>query len=815
MRMFFFGLLLLSVLAGAHCWAAEATMPEDYSCTFCHSKDGELWNENTPVVEAKDLLGDVHGQKGLLCHDCHGGSPTMDEFENHREDETFRTVLRPADEPAFCGRCHADASYMHRFNSAAPVDLVDRFFASVHGQALKKATGGSTDAATSDGPDAVSDEDDGEDGDASETADPDKDPAAEPPPEIARQLVRCSSCHPPHKTLAAQDPQSSVNAAQLSNTCGACHPQQRELILADVHGAAGPKNAQGRPSPLGCLECHGDDAHGMVSVSDLQSPVSAKNQATNCGRCHEAAQLSYLDSVHGHGLRKSGLLVTAVCSSCHGAHGILPARDARSTLHPAKVADTCGNCHRFIEDRLKASVHGSGAGPGSPSEKTAPGGDVHRRPSCTDCHQGHDVVRPESSGFQATMTDRCGTCHAELLDQYSLSVHGQLTNLGYGPAAKCADCHGAHEIQPLDDPRSLLSSVNRAETCGKCHPGATPNFLEFDPHADHRNPARSPVLYAVYMVLMTFLIGTFAVFGLHSLLWLVRGTIDVWRHGRPSRPAPGDVAFVRFRPFHRIAHALLFTSFLGLALTGLPLKYSHIPWAKWVAEALGGFAVMSTWHRIFGLTNILCLVVYLIRLGRRLFAAAAQPKTFRGIVFGPESPVPTWRDFQDFLRMIRWFFGLGPRPTFERWAYWEKFDFWGAAADIVIIGATGMILWFPIWFCRFLPGEAVNISKVIHSTQALLATGFVFAIHFYSVFVRPDKFPMDMAMLTGLVTEEELKHERPEYYERLRREGQLEARRTIVPSRRATLLVTIGGYLAFAIGTALLVGIVVAALTSR
>ncbi len=73
--------------------------------------------------------------------------------------------------------------------------------------------------------------------------------------------------------------------------------------------------------------------------------------------------------------------------------------------------------------------------------------------------------------------------------------------------------------------------------------------------------------------------------------------------------------------------------------------------------------------------------------------------------------------------MLRWFVGLGPKPGFERWAYWEKFDFWGAAADIVIIGFTGLVLWFPNFFCRFLPGKVLNIAQVIHSTQALLATG--------------------------------------------------------------------------------------------
>ena len=59
------------------------------------------------------------------------------------------------------------------------------------------------------------------------------------------------------------------------------------------------------------------------------------------------------------------------------------------------------------------------------------------------------------------------------------------------------------------------------------------------------------------------------------------------------------------------------------------------------------------------------------------------------------------------------------KPTFERWAYWDKFDFWGAIADVIIIGSTGLILWFPNLFCLFLPGVTLNIAKVIHSTQAV------------------------------------------------------------------------------------------------
>jgi cytochrome b subunit of formate dehydrogenase len=177
-------------------------------------------------------------------------------------------------------------------------------------------------------------------------------------------------------------------------------------------------------------------------------------------------------------------------------------------------------------------------------------------------------------------------------------------------------------------------------------------------------------------------------------------------------------------------------------------------------------------------------------------------------LFGPDSPLPNLRDARDFAAMVRWFAGLGPRPTFERWAYWEKFDFFGAASDTTLLGVTGLILWFPNVFCTFLPGEAVNIAKVVHSTLALLATGFVFAIHFFVTHFRPDKFPMDMSVLTGLVSEEELEHERPEYLERLHNEGRVEELQAMTPPRATLWRVRALGFVALFIGLATLAAIV-------
>ncbi|NQT17662.1 MAG: cytochrome b/b6 domain-containing protein, partial [Planctomycetes bacterium] len=264
--------------------------------------------------------------------------------------------------------------------------------------------------------------------------------------------------------------------------------------------------------------------------------------------------------------------------------------------------------------------------------------------------------------------------------------------------------------------------------------------------------------------------------------------------------------------FHRAAHAVMLVSFLGLALTGLPLKYSHSEWAKTLADALGGFESTSVWHRHFGVLIFACFFAYLVRVARNYRAGRRQGATRRSVVFGPDSPVPNARDLKDFGKMGRWFLGRGPKPTVERWSYWEKFDFWGACADVVIIGITGLILWFPGPFCTFLPGSAINVAKLVHSTQALLATGFVFAIHFFNTHVRAEKFPADLSVLTGLVSEEELKEERPELYQRLLESGKLAELGGTVPSAMKLWLYRLTGLVALAVGLSLLTGMIFAAL---
>ena len=746
---------------------AQESPTTGVQCVECHGTP-ELWVDDWAhlFVSPEALASDIHWQRGIRCHDCHGGDPgTTNVLDAHAIDSGFRKIESPADIPGMCGHCHSRAEYMRQFQPDPQVNHESQFWNSAHGQYLKKS------------PDS--------------------------------RAATCTSCHPKHTIRPADDPQSPTHATQLVDTCGTCHQEQREGLLTGVHKAIGEGGAIPPDELFDCKKCHGDNVHAMGTVEDTISATYVHRQVEVCGRCHEKALQEYTHSVHGHGLFASGLIRTAVCSSCHGAHGIFPAKDQRSSLHPTQVAGTCASCHRFIEERLEQSVHGRGNGPGGLSERAAPGGMEQRKPSCTDCHQGHDLPHPQSVPFRTEQPNRCGNCHVELNRQFHLSLHGELTEVGYVDAAKCADCHGAHDILPVSDEQSTLSPANRIDTCRRCHERAPARLASYDPHADHEDRERSPLVYYVFVAMQCLLFSVFGFFGVHTGLWFFRSWLHRWKHRLPRRLAPRQTAIVRFEPVHRTLHVIIIVSFLMLALTGLPLRYSSEPWAKWLAATLGGFENTSLLHRLGAAMTLFYFASHLIWLARKVFQCRAAKMSWNTILFGPDSPVPNMRDLRDFVAMLKWFVGLGPRPVHERWTYWEKFDYWAVFWGVAVIGTSGLLLWFRDFFCRFLPGWTLNVAHVIHAEEALLATGFIFAIHFFNTHLRAERFPMDMGMLTGLVTEEELLEERPEFVERIRAQGRLDELRAEAPGKRALWFILLGGFLALIIGVALLLGMIV------
>ncbi|HLW82699.1 MAG TPA: hypothetical protein VKS20_11750 [Candidatus Acidoferrales bacterium] len=261
----------------------------------------------------------------------------------------------------------------------------------------------------------------------------------------------------------------------------------------------------------------------------------------------------------------------------------------------------------------------------------------------------------------------------------------------------------------------------------------------------------------------------------------------------------GEQYYRRFSVGQRYLHGIIMATFIGLALTGMVLRFSHAHWAAAFAHGVGGFSAILFFHKFCA---VLLTLAFLVHLGDLAYSGIVKGQ--RGVFWGPNSMVPRLKDFQDLYQHIRWFLWLGSRPKFDRFSYWEKFDYWAVFWGMAIIGLSGYAMWFAPFFARFIPGSWLNIALLIHGEEALLAVWFIFAIHFFNTHLRPGSFPMDLVIFTGRETEQELKEKHPVEYQRLLETGQLQRTKAEAPSQRLKTFGRVVGVIVIVSGFVLL-----------
>ena len=270
-----------------------------------------------------------------------------------------------------------------------------------------------------------------------------------------------------------------------------------------------------------------------------------------------------------------------------------------------------------------------------------------------------------------------------------------------------------------------------------------------------------------------------------------------------------EAEYQRFTRLNRVLHVIMIVSFMGLALTGLTLKFSYTGWARTLSRLLGGFETAGYIHRAAAVFMIGIFVTHLADLVRR---RNREYGSWRALLFGPDTMLFTKRDWSDFVGSLRWFLNRGPRPRYGRWTYWEKFDYFAVFWGMMVIGSTGLMLWFPEFFTLVLPGWLINVATIIHSDEALLAVGFIFTVHFFNTHLRPEKFPMDIVIFTGRMSLEEFKEDKPAEYEALVRSGELE-KHLVEPYQPIVIrAVRVFGWTALSVGLAIVLWIIYAML---
>ncbi len=637
----------------------------------------------------------------------------------------------------------------------------------------------------------------------------------------------------PVEAAAASDPIAETHAianGTLSNeSCLACHDGEKELLVPDTTEdkedemrpllAIEPaKYSKGLHNKMNCIDCHKEITDSKAEHTKNNTPKP------NCITCHETLWdevrqydmtrdktrfgkvveniQAYKESFHANpASTRSGF--KAYCDDCHDTHFFhVPAPDTPERDEwRLSIPQVCGeSCHDDALEEYVTSVHGVEI-----VEEKNPKAAV-----CVDCHTSHDISKTTRDPFQLLVTKQCGSCHETEFISYRNTYHGQINTLGYAYTAKCYDCHGSHELFAVDNEDSTINPKNRLETCQECHDGkkiplATAGFVTFGPHAHAGDRERYPQMWYASRFMLALLIGVFLFFWAHSILWYYRE----WQDRKAGKKVAivntqdlglESIKFVkRFPAGWRIAHLIFAIVTMMLVLTGITALYASSSWAPVVAKLFGGPQVVGLVHRVSATIFISIFFLHFVYVMQHLL----RKPDFKW--FGPDSLVPNWKDLTDCWEMFKWFVGAGEKPRFDRWAYFEKFDYWAVFWGVTIIGGSGLMLAFPHIIAEHFPGWIFNVATLVHGEEAFLAAVFLFTVHFFNNHFRPDKLPPpDIVMFTGCQTLEEFKRDHSLHYERLVKAGELEKYLVDAPSKPMTIGSKILGLVLIAIGLALL-----------
>jgi formate dehydrogenase gamma subunit len=553
------------------------------------------------------------------------------------------------------------------------------------------------------------------------------------------------------------------------------------FLIASIALASGPfygQAASGLKDSF-CLDCHSDrelfktnsagrgislfvdakklaaSAHGTNACVTCHADVTAKHpddnrglQPVTCAGCHEQQGNGHNAGIHGRAL-KAGRAESATCQDCHGAHAVLAAAADNSPMHFTRQAETCGECHDREARDVAASVHGKATAAGK-----------RDAPVCTDCHSEHRTETLKRTSPLEISRTICGECHASerLNSKYNLprdrvktffeSYHGLASKYGSTLAANCGSCHGYHKILRSTDPESTIHKNHLVATCGKCHPGATEKFALGKVHVDaaSSNSANGgdgiggQINWWVRRIYLLLIFGVVGAMFLHNAL-LFRRKVSAHLRAR-ARPVR------RMNLTQRWQHAALALSFIALAITGFALKFPD----SWLARAMGSSEPFRRWaHRVAGIILLLAGVYHLIYIvasaeGRRLV------KDFW----------PIRKDAADLWTQVRYLAGWRKeRPKVGRFGYAEKMEYWAVVWGIVVMGVTGLMIWFKMEVTQFLARWTVDVALNIHYYEAVLACLAIVVWHFYHVIFDPDVYPINPACWDGNVSDHWQSEEHP------------------------------------------------------
>jgi formate dehydrogenase subunit gamma len=200
--------------------------------------------------------------------------------------------------------------------------------------------------------------------------------------------------------------------------------------------------------------------------------------------------------------------------------------------------------------------------------------------------------------------------------------------------------------------------------------------------------------------------------------------------------------FKRFTIGQRWEHALLILTVLVLLLTGLPQKYRATEWSQQILSTPERLATLQQIHHITAFI-LSCLIVY--HLAHTIYLMSRRQL--------PDDMLPTLKDIRDALHMALYLlFIKKEKPAFGKFNFEQKVTYWFIFFGIGILSISGLILLYPEFFTRFLPGGIVPAAILAHSSESIVLAVFVLIWHFYHVHLER----LNLSIFTGWLNDSDM-----------------------------------------------------------
>jgi len=282
-------------------------------------------------------------------------------------------------------------------------------------------------------------------------------------------------------------------------------------------------------------------------------------------------------------------------------------------------------------------------------------------------------------------------------------------------------------------------------TCGKCHPGATENFAQSKIHVDLASSENGGSLGIdanrwVRRIYLVLIFGTIGFMLAHNGLSFSKKV--------KARYQAADLTIVRMNRSQRRQHFILAFTFILLALTGFALRFPE----SWISSAFGPNELLRRWsHRIAGVVLLVGGAYHIYYVFRKRDGRQLLKDLF-----------PSVQDLKDLFQTLRFLVGLSDsKAKVGRFGYAEKMEYWAVVWGTVIMGVTGVVIWFKMDVTRFLPRWAVDVAVTIHYYEAILACLAILVWHFYHVIFDPDVYPLNWSCWGGKVSRHWHQEEHP------------------------------------------------------